>query len=55
MKYAILRTAKIKSVGGIAGSLTHNYRTAPTPNADSERTHMNYPPLLKWRVVHKWT
>lgn len=41
MKYAILRTAKIKSVGGIAGSLTHNYRTAPTPNADSDRTHLN--------------
>ena len=41
MAYAILRTAKLGSLGEIGGSLMHNYRTAPTPNADSERTHLN--------------
>jgi hypothetical protein len=32
MAYAILRTAKLKSFGEIGGSLSHNYRTRPTPN-----------------------
>ena len=43
MSYAILRTAKLKTVGNIIGSLSHNYRTRETPNADpglaSENLH----------------
>ena len=34
MSFAILRTAKLKSFGEIGGSLSHNYRTRPTPNAN---------------------
>lgn len=41
MAYAILRFAKLKTWGQIAGSLSHNYRTRDTPNADSERSHLN--------------
>ena len=41
MAYAILRTAKLKSFGEIGGSLSHNYRTRPTPNANSIRTPDN--------------
>lgn len=37
MSYAILRTAKLKTQGSIAGSLSHTYRTRDTPNADPER------------------
>lgn len=41
MSYAILRTAKLKTMGEIGGSLAHNYRTRDTPNADPERTPDN--------------
>jgi hypothetical protein len=41
MAYAILRTAKLKSMGNIGGSLAHNYRTRDTPNAVPERLHLN--------------
>ena len=41
MAYAILRTAKLKSFGEIGGSLSHNYRTRHTPNADPIRTPFN--------------
>lgn len=41
MAYAILRTAKLKSFGEIGGSLSHNYRTRHTPNADPTRTPDN--------------
>ena len=41
MAYAILRTAKLKTAGNIGGSLSHNYRTRETPNADDEREHLN--------------
>lgn len=41
MSYAILRTAKLKTIGNISGSLAHTYRTIETPNADSSRTHLN--------------
>lgn len=41
MSYAILRTAKLKSMGEIGGSLAHNFRTRDTPNADPERTQDN--------------
>lgn len=41
MAYAILRTAKLKSMGEIGGSLAHNYRTRETPNADQSRTQLN--------------
>ncbi|MBD7948723.1 MobV family relaxase [Psychrobacter communis] len=42
MNYAILRTAKLKTMGNIGGSLAHNYRTTETPNADPNRTPKNY-------------
>lgn len=41
MNYAILRTAKLKTMGNIGGSLAHNYRTIDTPNADPNRTSEN--------------
>ncbi len=41
MNYAILRTAKLKTMGNIGGSLAHNYRTIETPNADPNRTPKN--------------
>ena len=41
MNYAILRTAKLKTMGNIGGSLAHNYRTIETPNADPNRTPEN--------------
>lgn len=41
MAYAILRFAKLKTWGQIAGSLSHNYRTRDTPNADQNRAHLN--------------
>ena len=42
MNYAILRTAKLKTMGNIGGSLAHNYRTIETPNADPNRTPKNH-------------
>jgi hypothetical protein len=41
MSYAILRTEKLKTMGNIAASLSHNYRNRPTPNADPYRTINN--------------
>lgn len=41
MSYAILRTAKLKKIGNIAGSLHHTLRSIDTPNADPNRTHLN--------------
>lgn len=41
LAYAILRTAKLKTAGNIGGSLSHNYRTRETLNADEDRTHLN--------------
>ena len=42
MNYAILRTAKLKTMGNIGGSLAHNYRTIETPNADPNLTSKNH-------------
>ena len=42
MNYAILRTAKLKTMGNIGGSLAHNYRTIETPNTDPNRTPKNH-------------
>lgn len=39
--YAILRFVKLKTLGGIAGSLSHNYRTRDTPNANADLSHLN--------------
>lgn len=39
MSFAILRTAKLKSFGELGGSLSHNYRTRFTPNADKSGFH----------------
>lgn len=41
MSYAILRTAKLKSMGEIGGSLAHTFRTRDTPNADPHRAELN--------------
>ena len=42
MNYAILRTAKLKTMGNIGSSLAHSYRTIETPNADPDLTSKNY-------------
>ena len=42
MNYAILRTAKLKTMGNIGGSLAHSYRTIETPNADPNLTSKNH-------------
>lgn len=41
MAYTILRTAKLKTMGEIGGSLAHTYRTRETPNADPARARLN--------------
>lgn len=41
MSYAILRTAKLKSMGEIGGSLSHTFRTRETLNADPQRAELN--------------
>lgn len=41
MSFAILRLQKLKTLGNIGGSLSHNYRTRNTPNADPSRTADN--------------
>ena len=38
---AILRTAKLKTMGNIAASLGHTYRTRDTPNADDRLSFTN--------------
>ena len=42
MNYAILRTAKLKTMGNIGGSLAHSYRMIETPNADPNLTPKNH-------------
>ena len=41
MAFAILRVQKLKTLGNIGGSLSHNYRNRKTSNADIERAHLN--------------
>jgi hypothetical protein len=41
MSFAILRTAKLSSLGNVGGSASHNFRERNTPNADPERTSSN--------------
>ena len=41
MSYAIMRTAKLKTSGSVASSLSHTNRERETPNADQERTKEN--------------
>lgn len=41
MSFAILRISKLKTLGNIGGSLSHNYRTRETPNADLKLSAMN--------------
>lgn len=41
MPYAILRTAKLKTIGNIGGSLAHNYRERETKNADPSKINEN--------------
>ena len=42
MNYAILRTAKLKTMGNIGSSLAHSYRTIETPNTDPNLTSKNH-------------
>ena len=39
--YAIMRCAKLKTMGGVASSLQHNFRERETLNADADRTPDN--------------
>lgn len=41
MNKVILRVEKLKTMGNIAGSGHHTFRTLPTPNADAARTPLN--------------
>lgn len=41
MNYVIYRTQKLKAVVGIRRSLKHAFREQETPNADSEKQHLN--------------
>lgn len=41
MAFAILRTSKLKTLGNIGGSLSHNYRTRETLNADPDLSKLN--------------
>lgn len=41
MSFAILRTAKLTSLGNVGGSARHNFRERETPNADGDRTALN--------------
>lgn len=40
-KYAILRVAKLTTLGNVAASGQHTFRERPTPNAEPERTGLN--------------
>lgn len=51
MSFAILRTAKLKSFGEIGGSLSHNYRDRPTPNANPQQTPLNEHSLQNAELV----
>ena len=53
MNYAILRTAKLKTMGNIGGSLAHNYRTIETPNADPNLTPKNHHTVATPEAVKK--
>jgi hypothetical protein len=41
MGFCILRTAKLKTFGNLAGSGDHNFRARQTDNADPNLTHLN--------------
>ena len=41
MAYAIMRCAKLKSMGSVASSLKHCFRERETPNADAQKTPDN--------------
>ena len=58
MNYAILRTAKLKTMGNIGGSLAHSYRMIETPNADPNLTPKNHhsvatPEAVK-QIIKEW-
>ena len=53
MNYAILRTAKLKTMGNIGGSLAHNYRTINTPNTDPNHTPKNHHTVATPEAVKK--
>ncbi|MFW1817718.1 plasmid recombination protein, partial [Acinetobacter guillouiae] len=39
---AIVRAAKLKTMGNFGGSVAHNYRSIATPNADPSKTPGNF-------------
>lgn len=41
MPYAIIRHAKIKTIGNLTASAEHTFRERPTNNADASKTHLN--------------
>jgi hypothetical protein len=41
MAFAILRYEKLKTLGNVGSSLSHNYRTIETPNAEKSKTASN--------------
>jgi hypothetical protein len=41
MAFAILRYEKLKTLGNVGSSLSHNYRTIETPNAEKNKTLLN--------------
>lgn len=51
MDFAILRVEKLKTMGNISASLSHNYRLRPTPNADPSKTVNNEHDLKTARQV----
>lgn len=51
MAYAILRTAKLKTMGSISSSLSHTYRTRKTTNADPERQKKNQHSMVSPETV----
>jgi len=53
MNYAILRTAKLKTMGNIGSSLAHSYRTTETPNADPNLTPKNHHSVATPEAVKK--
>ena len=53
MNYAILRTAKLKTMGNIGSSLAHSYRTIETPNADPNLTPKNHHTVATPEAVKK--
>lgn len=42
MNYAIMRSKKLQTLGGVVAALEHNFRERETPNADKQKTQNNH-------------